>query len=127
MISLVVWCLMIYGMCNIAVYGSILDNFRNTIQRWGNNPRVPFNGFFHFIREMLRCMMCSGFHIGYLVSFLIYSPVHEFLQTPHYLSWFLDGCLASGTTWIINSVVEWFEENRPNNNINNNINNNQIL
>jgi hypothetical protein len=28
-------------------------------------------------------------------------------------SWFLDGMLASGSVWAINSIVEWFEENRP--------------
>jgi len=29
--------------------------------------------------------------------------------------------LASGVTWMINSIIEWFEENRPNNNQNNQI------
>jgi hypothetical protein len=27
-------------------------------------------------------------------------------------SWFFDGMLASGAVWAINSIVEWFEENR---------------
>lgn len=120
MISLIVWILTIYGISNIAVYGSILNNFRDTIERWGNNPNTPFNGFFHFVREMLRCMMCTPTWVGFFAGILLYSPIHEFLQVSNYFSWFLDGCLASGTTWIINSIVEWFEENRPNNNINNN-------
>lgn len=120
MISLLTWVLMIYGMSNIAVYGSILNGFRDTIERWGNDKYFPFSGFFHFVREMMRCMMCLPTWIGFFIGILLYSPIHEFLGVPKYISWFFDGCLASGTTWIINSIIEWFEENRPNNNNHNN-------
>jgi hypothetical protein len=125
MIAIVVWSLVIYGMSNILVYGSILNGFRNTIERWGNNPSTPFNKVFHFIREMLRCMLCTPTWLGFFFGFLIYSPTYTYLNVSEYYSWFLDGTLASGTTWIINSIIEWFEENRPNHN--ENINNNQIL
>jgi hypothetical protein len=128
MTELVLWILMIYGACNIGVYGSILNGFRDKIESWGNDPKVPFNGTFHFIREMMRCMMCLPTWIGFLIGIFVYSPVHEILGVSSYGSWFLDGCLASGTTWIVNSIIEWFELNRPNQNVNNNQdNNNQIL
>jgi hypothetical protein len=39
------------------------------------------------------------------------------LGLTQYGSWFFDAFLASGSTWIINSIIEWFEENRPNNNL----------
>lgn len=116
MITLLVWVLTIYGMSNILVYGAVLNGFRDTIEKWGENNR-----FFRFIREMLKCMMCTPTWIGFFAGILLYSPVHEFMNVSNAYSWFLDGCLASGTTWIINSIVEWFEENRPINN------NNQIL
>lgn len=122
MTALVLWILMIYGACNIGVYGSILNGFRNKIESWGNDPDFPFNSTFHFIREMMRCMMCLPTWVGFLIGIFVYSPVHEMLGVSSYVSWFFDGCLASGTTWAINSIIEWFEVNRPNQN-----NNNQIL
>lgn len=118
MTQFVIWILMLYGMTNIAVYGSILNGFRNHIEKLGNNPKIMLSNLFHFIREMMRCMMCASFHLGYLVSIFVYSPTHQNLGLNTYTSWFFDACLASGGVWIINSIVEWFEENRPNNNNN---------
>jgi hypothetical protein len=34
------------------------------------------------------------------------------LGTNPNIAWFFDGMLASGAVWAINSIVEWFEENR---------------
>jgi hypothetical protein len=121
MTELIIWCLTIYGMSNIGVYGKIMDGFRNTIERWGNDITVPFNGFFHFLREMMRCMMCLPVWIGFFFGIFLYSPTHQLLGINEYVSWFFDGALASGVTWMINSIIEWFEENRPNNNQNNQI------
>ena len=121
MTELIIWCLIIYGMSNIGVYGKIMNGFRDTIEKWGNDEKVPLNKFFHFIREMMRCMMCLPVWIGFFFGIFLYSPTHELLNINGNWSWFFDGVLASGTTWIINSIVEWFEENRPNEN------NNQIL
>jgi len=36
----------------------------------------------------------------------------QFMGIP-YLNIFFDGMLASGGVWAINSIVEWFEDNRP--------------
>jgi hypothetical protein len=47
--------------------------------------------------------------------------VYEILGLTPYASWFFDAFLSSGSVWIINSIVEWFEENRPSNNQNNQI------
>jgi hypothetical protein len=113
MISLLFWCLTIYGICNIGVYGSLLNGFRDKIESWGNNPNFPLNHFFHFLREMMRCMMCLPTWIGFIFGIFILSPSHIFLGLPWWISWFFDGAFASGTTWIINSIIEWFEQNRP--------------
>lgn len=121
MTELIVWCLLIYGISNIGVYGKIMNGFRDTIEKWGNNPHFPFNGFFHFLREMMRCMMCLPVWIGFFFGIFLYSPTHELLIINDWVSWFFDGVLASGATWIIHSIIEWFEENRPNNNQNNQI------
>jgi hypothetical protein len=108
---------MAYGLSNIVVYGSIFNRPRNIINQWAEIKSTPFNGFWDFISDMIKCMMCFGFHCGWFLSIFVYSPVHEILGLTQYGSWFFDAFLASGSTWIINSIIEWFEENRPNNNL----------
>jgi hypothetical protein len=113
--SLLTWCFTIYGISNVGVYGKILNNFRDTIENWGNNKKFPLHGFFYFLREMMRCMMCLPMWIGFLFGFFLYSPLHSILGIDSSISWFFDGCLASGTTWMINSIIEWFETNSNSN------------
>jgi hypothetical protein len=57
--------------------------------------------------------MCTPTWVGFFFGVFLYSPTNEIIDLTPYVSWFFDGMLASGTTWIINSIVEWFEENRP--------------
>jgi hypothetical protein len=113
MITLI-WLISAYGMSNILVYGSIFSGMRNTLSRWGTNPYTPFRGVFNFISELLSCMMCASTWVGFFMSLVAYSPWHEIIGLNQYASIFFDGMLASGAVWAINSVIEWFEENRPN-------------
>jgi hypothetical protein len=113
MTQLVLWVIIAYGLSNIVVYGSIFGGPREFIRKWSEGIDYPFNGFGVFLKEMTSCMMCFGFHCGWFLSISIYSPVHEILGVNPFASWFFDSMLASGSTWAINSIVEWFEENRP--------------
>jgi hypothetical protein len=110
---LILWMIMAYGMSNILVYGSIFNGPRNLINKWAESQFTPFQGFWGFISDMLKCMMCTSTWVGFLFGIFVYSPIHEFIGTPIYFSWFLDGMFASGSVWAINSIIEWFEENRP--------------
>ena len=114
MTQLVLWMIMAYGLSNIVVYGSIFNGPRNFINKWGDS-KYPLNGFGKFLSKMISCMMCFGFHCGWFLSILVYSPVHEILGVNTFASWFFDGMLASGSVWAINAIIEWFEENRPSN------------
>jgi hypothetical protein len=113
MTQLVLWLIIAYGLSNIVVYGSIFNGPRNLINRLADNEFTPFQGGWIFLKGMISCMMCFGFHCGWFLSISIYSPVHEILGVHEYASWFFDGMLASGGTWAINSIIEWFEQNRP--------------
>ena len=113
MTQLFLWVLLAYGMSNILVYGSIFSGPRNTINRWAAKESVFFKGFWIFLSDMLKCMMCAPTWIGFFFGIFLYSPVHEILGFTEYASWFFDGMLASGGTWAINSIIEWFEQNRP--------------
>jgi hypothetical protein len=105
--------LMAYGMSNILVYGSIFNTPRNFINKASNTPGYPLRAFFIFLSDMLKCMMCTPVWVGFFFGIFVYSPVNELLGVSPFASWFFDGMLASGSVWMINSIVEWFEENRP--------------
>ena len=113
MTQLFLWVLLTYGMSNILVYGSIFSGPRNTINKWAAKETVLFKGFWVFLSDMLKCMMCAPTWVGFFFGIFLYSPVHEILGVNEYTSWFFDGMLASGGTWAINSIIEWFEQNRP--------------
>jgi hypothetical protein len=116
MTQLFLWMVMIYGLSNILVYGSIFNTPRNFINKLAARDHTPFKDFWVFLSDMLKCMMCAPTWVGFFMGIFLYSPVNQFLEVTPYISWFFDGLVASGSTWIINSIVEWFEENRPNKN-----------
>ena len=113
MTQLILWVLMAYGMSNILVYGSIFNTPRNAINRWAEDEFSMGNGFWVFLSDMLKCMLCTPTWVGFFFGIFLYSPVHEILGVTSWISWFFDGMLASGSVWAINSIIEWFEENRP--------------
>lgn len=114
MTQLILWMIMTYGISNILVYGSIFNGPRNAINKWANDEYMPFQAFWVFLSDMLKCMMCTPTWIGFLFGIFLYSPIHEILGVSPFVSWFFDGMLASGSVWAINSIIEWFETNRPN-------------
>ena len=111
--QLVLWMIIAYGLSNIVVYGSIFNGPRNAINRWAANEWTPFNGFWVFISNMIKCMMCASTWIGFFFGIFLYSPVHEILGVTTWASWFFDDMLASGSVWAINAIIEWYELNRP--------------
>lgn len=113
MTQLILWMIMTYGLSNILVYGSIFSGPRDLINKLAATEGLLTRGFWVFLSDMLKCMMCAPTWVGFILGMFLYSPVGEILNIPIYVSWFFDGMLASGSTWAINSVVEWFEENRP--------------
>ena len=115
MTQLILWMIMAYGLSNILVYGSIFNEPRNYIFKQAENEESYFTSFFIFLKGMLSCMMCTPVWVGFFFGIFLYSPVHELLNVNAYVSWFFDGMLASGSVWAINSIIEWFETNRPKN------------
>ena len=99
--NLLLFILVAYGITNILVYSSIFYNMRLFIIDKSK-----------FLGDLIQCMMCTSVWVGFLLSIIIFSPTKNYLNTPIPLSIFIDGMLASGSVWIINSIVEFFEENR---------------
>jgi hypothetical protein len=113
--ELLLWIVMAYGLCNILVYGAIFNGPRNAIRKWGDSQYF-LHGFGKFLIDMLSCMMCSSVWVGFFFGIFLYSPVCNILGVHPYISWFFDGFLASGAVWMVNSIIEWYELNRPSNN-----------
>lgn len=113
--EILIWILIAYGMSNILVYGSIFDTQRNYLKVLGYTEGVPLKGVFKFISDLISCMMCTSTWVGFFLSLTFFSPIQNMFGINQWYSIFLDGMLASGSVWMINSIVEWFEENRPNN------------
>lgn len=106
------WLLMAYGMSTIIVYGSIFNNLRNSIHNAATIPSV-FKPIFNFISGLISCMLCTSTWVGFFMSLVLFSPTNEFYSTNSIISCFFDGMLASGGVWAINSIIEWYEQNRP--------------
>lgn len=115
MIQLLIFMIAAYGMTTILVYGSIFNGMRDNIRKWGNDTYAPFNGLGKFISELISCMLCTGTWVGFILSLLMFSPVSHFIGLNQYYSVFFDGMLSAGSVWAINSIIEWFEENRMSN------------
>lgn len=114
--QILTWFILSYGLMNIMVFSKIFASTRTFFNKWAENPYAPFQPFGKFISGILSCPMCFGFHGGWFLSLVIFSPMHMLFDASPYYSWFFDGILSSGAVWAINAIIEWFEVNRPNNN-----------
>ncbi len=116
MTQLFLWMILSYGLMNIMVFSKIFYPTRNYVDKLAENPYSPLQGIGKFLSGVLSCPMCFGFHGGWFLSLVVFSPVYEILGVSSYISWFFDGILSSGAVWAINAIIEWFEQNRPSNN-----------
>lgn len=100
MVQLILFTFICYGWANIMVHSSIFESWR---EFWVKvNP--------NFFGKLFTCMMCLPFWIGVLISTFFYSITTEFGLANGYFAIFLDACLASGLTWFIHTIQEYFEK-----------------
>ncbi len=113
--QLLIWVMVAYGMTNILVYGSIFNGLRNGIHNWGNSETLPFNYLGKFLSSLIQCVLCTSTWVGFFLSIAYFSPNLNLVGINEFISVFFDGMLSAGFVWMINSIVEWFEENRLSN------------
>ncbi len=109
--TILVWSFLSYGLMNIMVYGSIFKGLRENMELWGKST-LPFSSLGEFISGILSCPMCFSTWGGFFLGGIIYSPTEVLFQLTPSISWFFDGIFSSGVVWMINAVVEWFEESK---------------
>jgi hypothetical protein len=113
MIKIIMWFILSYGLMNIMVYGKIFEGLRTYIQKYAESE-IKLKFLFKFVHEILSCPLCFSTWGGFFLGIIIWSPINSLFQIPREFSWFFDGILSSGGVWIINTFVEFFEENRIN-------------
>ncbi len=110
--QILIWMVAAYGMTTIIVYGSIFENLRNSIHKWGNNEYAPFKGLGKFISGLISCMLCTSTWVGFFFSITIGGLMSTFFNVNWVFSIFFDGMFTAGSVWAINAIVEFFEESR---------------
>ena len=113
--NLLIWAVVAYGMTNILVYGSIFNDLRNKIHRWGDSKGL-LSGLGSFLSGLISCVLCTSTWVGFFFSLTLFSPWHEMIGLNQYISIFFDGMLSAGAVWALNGIIEGVGENRPNNN-----------
>lgn len=118
--GLIVFVLIVYGLSNLVIYSDGPFKIFNVI-------RVIFNKI--GLGDFIGCMMCLPTWMGMLVSVInlgliinfgvdAFTPFNFLLIDLNNRLWgvvlivILDGTLASGTTWFIHNVEEYFESNK---------------
>tara|TARA_R110000796_G_scaffold252137_1_gene385312 strand:- start:11190 stop:11486 length:297 start_codon:yes stop_codon:yes gene_type:complete len=97
--ELLVFLLIAYGITNIMVFSTIFEKWRNFWVRVSPN----------FFGNLFTCMMCLPFWVGVLLSYFAFPISGRYLDSM-LLGIFLDGCLTSGSVWLIHTLQEKLEK-----------------
>lgn len=93
---------MVYGITNIIVYSHFFQWLRVLMAKLSD-----------FTGKLFTCMMCMGFWVGVVISWLImlyYGAVFTWVMI---IPLVCLGGFFSGTTWLIHTIQEWFEYREP--------------
>jgi hypothetical protein len=103
MTILLLWVFIAYGMTSILVWGSIFEGTRTWIKK---NSK--------FFGELIECTLCTSTWVGFFLSVVLGGLTSSLLEVHWLPGIFFDGMFTAGCVWAINSIVEYFEENRIN-------------
>jgi hypothetical protein len=108
--ELIIFILIAYGITNVVVNSTLFLPIRILIVN--NLPK--------FFGNIINCTMCFGTWCGFALSSILWmnqlsavTPSGLLGITIPVLGIFLDGCLASGCVWVIDTIQEWFKYNTP--------------
>lgn len=106
--KIVLFILLAYGITNIAVFGSIFNDWRNFWYK--KSPKI--------LGKLFTCPMCLSFYVGGILSYIfqyygLSTPFLEYGINNLPLLLFFDACFTSGCIWIIHNIEEAFERSNP--------------
>jgi hypothetical protein len=109
--SIILLCLVCFGLCKILIEGSIFQGFRD----WLINLEVyEVNGFKKWVylklNQLFSCYLCLGFQIGWFIG--CFSGPFDYWNIIY------NGAFFAATTWILNCFVQYLGNgNDPNRSI----------
>lgn len=113
MLELIIFILCTYGISNMIVFASGPFRLFEIIREVGDRI-LPSN-----LSEMFHCMICFPTWVGIVLSLINMFIFNDVYFTPFYqivhntdnwlLICLLDGCVASGSTWLLHTLQEHFE------------------
>ena len=98
---LLFWILAAYGMTSILVWGSIFESTRTFIKKYSK-----------FFGDLISCTLCTATWVGFFMSLVLGGLSNHFIQAPWFVYLFFDGMFTAGSVWVLNAIIEFFEENR---------------
>lgn len=101
MVSLLVWIFVSYGMTSIIVWGSIFEPLREFIKKHSK-----------FFGDLISCVLCTSTWVGFFLSIFMFSITDVLFYVRMPFNIFFDGMFSAGIVWAVNSIIEFFEENR---------------
>lgn len=101
MVLLILWAFIAYGLTSILVWGSIFEGMRNWIKLHSK-----------FFGDLISCTLCTSTWVGFFMSITFGGLTTKIFEMHWLPSIFFDGMFTAGIVWVINTVVEFFEESR---------------
>lgn len=121
MVNFIIFSLFCYGFSNIVIYGSIFSGFRNLMIRIFGDSNSSLG-------KLVTCFICLPTWVGFIVSIVnrVFFPLmlispsmlvmgKALTLTQFLLCVFFDGIVASGVTWLIHTLQEYFERSNQTN------------
>lgn len=92
--SFVIWAIAVYGTANILVYSTIMQPFRNLL------------GKVNFFGKLINCILCTGFWVGMVWGYIIWSPAEYLMLRPYMvfqpvIDLLFNGVVGSCLCWVI--------------------------
>lgn len=107
MITLI-FILICYGACNNIIWGSVFEGFRNFLAKFGTSG--------YSLHKLFTCFMCLGTWMGFAITQIMnyfgyakLTPMGELGVENIYLMTFMNGLIAAGGVWLLNTIQDAFE------------------
>lgn len=96
-----IWILIAYGMTSVIVWGSIFQGLRDWVSEHSK-----------FFGDLVSCTLCTATWVGFFLSLTLGGLTSTYFNIDWKVSIFFDGMFTAGAVWALNSLIEFFEENR---------------
>lgn len=104
--KLLLWALCAYGTCNILIFGSNFQWWRNLLGKFGTGG--------YSLHKLFTCMMCLPTWVGFTMSYLAHKYSVDTPSTMYgvenlWIGILIDGAITSGCVWFAHTIQEFFE------------------